>query len=230
VEGLIPDAEIRDMLGAMRARGGFISTRRNSDGSESPYELNISYFDAFRDPDPQRSQWHLPAFLLSQIMALSFRGIPAVYIHSLTATPNDILGVERTGLTRAINRRQWDRGELEGLMARHDSETGWVFRAYKRLLQIRRRQRAFHPDAAQRLLDVEDGLFALERTALDGSQRLVALFNCTASEKACSTAGLPAGIGDWKELIGESDVRREGERFFLPPYAACWFSSTARPR
>ncbi len=46
LEGLVPDNDIRSMLEAMRERGGYISTRSNSDGSETPYELNISYFDA----------------------------------------------------------------------------------------------------------------------------------------------------------------------------------------
>ncbi len=50
LEGLVPDDEIKTLLDAMRQRGAYISTRSNSDGSESPYELNISYFDAFRNP------------------------------------------------------------------------------------------------------------------------------------------------------------------------------------
>jgi len=115
------------MLEAMRLRGGYISTRRSIDGSDTPYELNISYFDAFRPTQNDPGGSHVAAFLLSQTIALSFKGIPAVYIHSLLASPNDTMGVERTGLTRAVNRRQWDRGELEGLMANHQSETGRVF-------------------------------------------------------------------------------------------------------
>jgi sucrose phosphorylase len=225
LEGIAPQREIDSMLEAMRERGGYISTRRNSDGTETPYELNISYFDAFRSTRPELSQWHVPAFLLSQIIALSFKGIPAVYIHSLTATPNDTLGVERSGLTRAVNRRKWDRGELEGLMANRESETGRVFRAYKHLLQIRRRQQAFHPDAAQRVLDMEEGVFALQRTAIEGEQCIIALFNCTPKQKNVSRDRLPDGIEAWRELIGEAEFTLNGKTLTLPPYAACWFSN-----
>ena len=56
------------------------------DGSHRPYELNISYFDAFREPEGD-PRWHIPMFMASQIIALSFQGIPAIYIHCLTATP-----------------------------------------------------------------------------------------------------------------------------------------------
>ncbi len=225
LEGLVPDAEIERMLEAMRERGGYISTRRNSDGSDSPYELNISYFDAFKSPHDEHNRCQVPAFLLSQAIALSFKGIPAVYIHNLTATPNDTVGVERTGLTRAVNRRQWDRGELESLMANPASDTGRVFATCKQLLQVRKRQRAFHPDAAQQVLDLDNGLFGLKRTSLDGEQQIICLFNCMASAASVDTALLPVDIRDWTDLIEAAGVQFVERKLLLPPYTACWFSN-----
>ena len=227
LEGLVPAAEVETLLGAMRERGGYISTRRKPDGSDSPYELNISYFDAFGGAATADQQWQEPAFLLSQIVALSLRGIPAVYIHSLLATPNDHIGVERTGLTRAINRRKWDRGELEGLIADPDNSTGRVFSRYRRLLQVRRRQPAFHPDAPQRTLDLKDGLFGVERSATDGSQRLLALFNFTRREQRVAAIALAEELISWTELIGHTPARFDQGDLVLPPYAAFWFSATA---
>lgn len=228
LEGLVPKDEVSSMLAAMRERGGYISYKANSDGTESPYELNISYFDAFRHPDHNRSQWHIPAFLLSQIVALSFKGIPAVYIHCLTATPNDSLGVERTGMTRAVNRRKWDRGELESLLANHEGETGRVFQRYKQLLQIRRRQPAFDPDAEQQVLDLPEGLFGLQRTAPDNDQRILALFNFTSEKTRIPSQHLPTDIMDWQELIGEVELSFDAEGVQLPAYGACWFSKRER--
>jgi sucrose phosphorylase len=198
--------------------------RSNSDGSVSPYELNISYFDAYRDPGSDVNRWQIPAFMVSQVVALSFRGIPAVYLHCLVATPNDYPGVERTGMTRSINRRKWDQGELETLMANAGSETGRVFRRYRRLLQIRRDQPAFHPEAPQRLLATSDAVLALERTALDGSQRILALFNFTAFPQAVAASVLPDGLILREELIGWHHVEQTATGVLLPPYAACWFS------
>jgi len=224
LEGLVPGPEIAAMLDAMRARGGYISMRSNSDGSVSPYELNISYFDAYRATDSDGNRWQIPAFMVSQIVALSFRGIPAVYLHCLVATPNDYPGVERTGMTRSINRRKWDQAELEALMANAGSETGRVFRRYRRLLQIRRDQPAFHPEAPQRLLATTDGVFALERTAPDGSQRILALFNFTAFPQAVAASVLPDDLMLREELIGEHRVEQTETGLLLPPFAACWFS------
>jgi glycosidase len=228
LEGLVPKPEVDAMLDAMRARGGYISTRSNSDGSVSPYELNISYFDAYRDPEKDGNRWQIPAFLVSQVVALSFRGIPAVYLHCLVATPNDTLGVERTGMTRSINRRKWDQAELEALMGNADSETGQVFRRYLRLLQIRRRQPAFHPEAPQRLLATADGVFALERIALDGSQRILALFNFTAATQSVAASLLPHGLALWDELIGEHRADHTVSGLQLPPMRPSGSARVAR--
>jgi len=224
LEGLVPADELDSMLDAMRERGGYISTRRNSDGSDTPYELNISYFDAFRSPEDDSDNAQVAAFLLSQAIALSFKGIPAVYIHSLMATPNDTLGVERTGLTRAVNRRQWDRGELEARIGNIDTDTGRVFAAYQQLLKVRKRQRAFHPDASQQVLALSNGLFGIQRTSLDGEQQIVCLYNCRATTATIEMAQLPENIREWSELIGTAVVAFVQQQLVLPPFAAYWFT------
>ena len=52
MEGILPPAEIQALVDATLARGGLVSLKANPDGSQSPYELNISYFDALNDPPP----------------------------------------------------------------------------------------------------------------------------------------------------------------------------------
>ena len=224
LEGLVPDEKKQIMLDALRERGGYISTKRNRDGSESPYELNISYFDAFRDTHADMYQWHIPAFLLSQLFTLSFKGIPAVYIHSLFATPNDNVGVERTGMTRSINRRKWDRSELESLLANHESESGRVFHAYKKYLTIRREQHAFHPDASQLILNLGNEVFGLKRTAVGNTQTIIALYNFTQVRQFVSWQDITVNLLDWIDVLGECETDLTSEGITLPPYAAYWFS------
>lgn len=224
LEGLIPAEELATMMSAMRARGGYVSTKRNSDGSESPYELNISYFDAFRNPIARKNQWQVSAFFVSQIVALSFKGIPAVYFHSLTATQNDHLSVERTGMTRAINRRKWDQSELEALLNNKSSDTAKVFSLYKHLLQIRRKQKAFHPDAAQEVLTSGPSTFVLQRTAPDHSQTILAIFNFTDQQQYIDKEILPNDLQRWQELIGTSEADCTPLGLRLTPYATLWFS------
>ena len=223
LEGLVPVEEANVMLEAMRERGGFISTKTNQDGSESPYELNITLFDAFRDTHPGKNQWHIPMFLLSQVFALSFRGIPAIYIHSLFATPNDLIGVERTGATRSINRRKWDRSELESLMANHESETGRVFRSLKRILKVRKAEKSFHPDAEQKTINTGEGTLCIMRTAIDESESIYCIFNFTAEIKAVNIDELPRFSSVAVDLLNENEVEFDQNALNLPPYAMYWF-------
>ncbi len=224
LEGLVPTEQIDALLNAMRRRGGYIATKANGDGSDSPYELNISYFDAFRDPDGD-TRWHIPMYLAAQLIVLAFKGIPAVYIHCLTATPNDTLGVERTGMTRSINRHKWDRDELEALIADPRSETGQVFSLLTRLLELRRAQAAFHPDAAQHILDLDHRVFAFERMAIDDSQRILVLANLSAEPITLAFERLPGDIMRREELLGLAPADFTATELRLRPYAVFWLSA-----
>jgi sucrose phosphorylase len=223
LEGLVPTGEVQQMLDDMRRHGGYISTKSNTDGTESPYELNISYFDAFRDSDGD-NRWQVPMFMVSQIISLSFKGIPAVYIHCLTATPNDALGVERTGMTRSVNRRKWDLGELESLICRPDSETGRVFPLYQRLLVLRRQQAAMHPDAAQQIFELNERVFCFERAAVDDSQRVLVLANLSSTDITIDLGLLPAEITGRQELLGLNEAVFNQGALQMQPYAIFWFS------
>ena len=228
LEGLVPRDEVNTLLDAMRERGGYISTRANSDGTDSPYELNISYFDAFREPGGD-NRWHIPMFMVSQIIVLSFQGIPAIYIHCLTATPNDTLGVERSGMTRAVNRRKWDKGELEYLISDLESETGQVFTLFSRLLETRRAQPAFHPDAAQRIIELDERVFGFERVATDDSQRILVIANLSEETVYIERHLLPQDLERREDLLGLNTTAITRNELRLEPYAVFWLSLDQTP-
>ena len=48
--GILPPAEIDFLVERCQAHGGFINFKHNAEGSKSPYEMNIVYFDAVNDP------------------------------------------------------------------------------------------------------------------------------------------------------------------------------------
>ena len=49
LRGLLPESAIEELARRTLAQGGLVSYRSNPDGSQSPYELNINYFDALAD-------------------------------------------------------------------------------------------------------------------------------------------------------------------------------------
>ncbi|AOU97378.1 hypothetical protein BI364_04690 [Acidihalobacter yilgarnensis] len=229
LEGLVSEADRDALLRRMRERGGYVSMRRLPDGRDAPYELNISYFTALGGDDGEAAQ--LARFLLAQTVALSLQGVPALYVQSLIATESDLLGVERSGQTRAINRRRWDYGELNALLAREGSVQIRCLNEIVRRLTLRRAHRAFHPEAGQRVLDTEDGIFAVLRTprAEPGSQAVpvLCLFNFTPETREADVAPLCGGEGRQSlvDVIGNRRIACPRGLIRLPAYAALWLKA-----
>lgn len=207
LEGLVPDEEVQALADHVRSRGGHVNYKRNADGSESPYELNITYFDALVESDGEPSELDLERFLCSQTIALSLKGVPAAYFHSLSATRNWNEGVEKLGHNRAINRMKWQEQDLKQALEEPNSPTARVFGEYVRRLRIRVASPAFHPDGAQTVLDLDDRVFALERTAPGGAETILSLSNVS-RETVCV------------DLAGQMRVIAEGEVETLPDLMA----------
>jgi sucrose phosphorylase len=111
VRGILADEEI-DALVALAERRGHVSYKANPDGTESPYELNVSYFDALSDgTGSEREQ--IDRFLAAHAIQLAMIGMPGIYFHSLFGSRGDEAGVEQSGIKRRINRQKFTRAELE---------------------------------------------------------------------------------------------------------------------
>ena len=227
LEGLLPDHERDALLELMHRFGGFVSMRSNPDGSDTPYEINITWFEAMcgtrRGPDP----WQIARFLCSQAIMLSLQGIPALYIHTLTGTLNDVEGVERSGRLRSINRRRWQLDELALLLESPSTPTHDVFHALHRLLEQRRQEPCFHPNAPQRVIDTPPELLAIERGPLRNGRRLLALYNVTDVKFDLAHAGdaLNQALTQyhWQPL----DPLTAHHEETLPPYAVRWLVADA---
>jgi len=156
---------------------GGVSYRRVGEVERTPYELNITYFDALRDPDSSETpspRW-IARFICSQAIMLSMAGIPGIYFHSLFGSRNDLVGVEATGRLRSINREKFQADDLAQKLSDPMNTASQVYRAYCRLLLARKRHPAFNPYAPQLVLNVQTGIFALLRTDPDGLRRVICL-------------------------------------------------------
>lgn len=225
LHGLVPDLELQHLAAHTEKLGGKISTKRNSDGTDSPYELNITYFDALGEPDQTDINLQIKRFLCSQTIAMELKGVPAIYFHSLTGTRNWIEGREQTGRARTINRRKWDRAELEALLVNPNSDNGRVFNDYSRLLRIRRQQPAFHPDAAQRILDFGDRTFALIRES--ERQSILCLSNLTAKPYSITLNGqtIVKITRSYTDLLTGQRFSGAVKKLQLQPYQTLWLTS-----
>ncbi len=175
LEGILTPEELERLAGMVKAHGGRVSYKRNTDGSESPYELNITYVDAILAGSSQGGAAGAERFLASQAVQYALPGVPATYIHSLLGSRNWLEGVERTGRARTVNREKL---QVEQVLAELDDPRSFrarIFFPYLALIKARGRQPAFHPNAGFDVLPVDPAVFGIRRTARD--QTLYALTN-----------------------------------------------------
>lgn len=214
-EGILSEFERAELVQLARDHGGDITGKRNSDGSISPYELNLNYFDAVNDPrvdEPEELQ--ICRFLVSQAIPMALMGIPGIYIHSLLGSRNDYNGVKASGCARSINREQLHLDSLEKELADPESRRAKVFSKIKRLLMIRGQQSAFHPDATQNILDLGPELFVISRHNKQTRQRIVALHNVTAEPQSATISGIKI------DLLSSESIA--GHTVELAPYQVRW--------
>ena len=225
VEGILPPEEIDAMIGAVMQAGGLVSMRSLPGGGEAPYELNCGYFDAMSRTFAGETTQKIARFLCAQSIVMALEGIPACYIHSLLATPNDHAAVARRGINRAINRHQWDYTELQARLAEPDSDQSQVLAELQRRLRLRARQPAFHPNATQMTLQLDDRLLAVWRQSLDRNQSVFALHNVSAEAVEIDAYALNLIDGeDWRDLLSGESVDPDG-RIAMAPYQVRWVSN-----
>jgi sucrose phosphorylase len=179
--GILSDKEIDSLVDKTLEHGGLVSYKHNSDGSQSPYELNINYFDALSNPrgtEPPGMQ--IDRFIAAQAIMLSLIGLPGIYFHSLFGSRGWPEGVEQTGRNRTINRQKCDLEPLQRELADPKSLRARVLARYRQLLSARSSTPAFHPHGTQKILEIHPAVFALERVSPDKKSRAVCLHNVSA--------------------------------------------------
>ena len=224
-EGLLSADEQNVVIETVRSIGGLVSMRALPDGTEAPYELNTTFFDATRQTVSGPDEWHLERFLCSQTIVMSLEGIPAFYIHSLLATPNDHASVEKRGMNRAINRHRWNYNDLRNLLADPDTPQARVMQEMRARLSVRKEQPAFHPNATQFTLHSgDDRILALWRQSLDRRQSVFALHNVSDQVVQIPAERLNLiADEDWRDLL--SDDRIGDGDIEMAPYQCRWISN-----
>ncbi len=163
-KGILSSAEIDALVQQAIAHGGRVSYKHNPDGSRSPYELNINYFDALSDPNSDEMlSLQIDRFVAAHAIMFSLAGVPGIYFHSLFGSRGWPEGVRLTGQNRTINRQKFDRAEVERELQDPQARRGQVFNRLKQLLQIRSSTDAFDPHSPQRVLELNQAVLAIER-------------------------------------------------------------------
>ena len=214
LEGILDPKELDGLIEIVKANQGQVSYKQNPDGSESPYELNITYVDAILG---DKSSTRAEKFLASQSIQYALPGVPATYIHSLLGSRNWVEGVKQTGRARTINREKLQVEDLISELNNPESFRSQVFFPYLNLIKTRKKQSAFHPNAEFEILQIDPAIFAIKRTSRD--ETIYALTNISSNVVQASLSGA-ASNAETTDLISGGKVNTES--FDLNPYQYVW--------
>ena len=212
VEGILAQDEVQRLSDKTLAHGGQVSMR-SVDGHVSPYELNISYIDALTAPE-ESDDIRTARFRLAHAIALSMRGVPAVYLHSLVGSRSAPHLVEQSGAARSINRERLEMKTLDAELNAPESLRAKVHSTINSLLIARSSVPAFHPLGQQEILDLGNQWFVIRRTH-DGSS-VLCVHNVTGE-----TLPLPGAIA--QEVAGQAFLFTSLPEELVEPFGVRWY-------
>ncbi len=178
--GILSEEEIEDMASITVGHGGMVSYRRETDGSDAVYELNITSYSALnRDDGSEDTDLQIKRYLAARSIPLVLIGVPGIYLHGLLGSKNDIEAVKEENDKRSINRDILNKEELVAALKDRDSTTSRVAQGLLAMISMRICQRAFDPWAEQKILKISDDVFSLVRNSTDGNEKIIVAVNAT---------------------------------------------------
>jgi len=178
LEGLMSEERIKELLINCEKRGGLVSHRRLSNGEDKPYELNISWWSAMEDSSRDAQRFQQQRFILSQLLVMALKGVPAFYLPALFASNNDIKTFSITGERRDLNREKFEFEKLLIDLNDINSNANKNLNFLRNAMKIRSELDSFHPISEMECLTKDrPDVVAIRRGIGDNS--IYALHNFT---------------------------------------------------
>ena len=219
--GLLTQDEIDRMIEKVIEHGGKISYKNNSDGSSSPYEMNINYLEALSSPDLDIKK--RCDVLLSAVNILnSIIGVPAIYIHTILGSLNDYEGLAQTGRNRSINREKLDYDVVREELENKESLRNMVFYGIIKQIEARTSEKAFHPTANQKVVKIDDRIFSIIRSS--GDEELLVINNISSDIIELEYLKILELFSNKKDILIEIINKKEikDNKIVLNPYEYMW--------
>jgi sucrose phosphorylase len=193
-----------------------------------PYEINITWFSALNREgcDGVDIAFQVKRLVASRIIALVLQGVPGIYLHSMIGTKNDIEAVLRTNSKRDINRTVISYKAINKALEDPLSKISRINRELGRLITIRTKQRAFHPNGEQHILMLSPDVFAVLRISPNRNQCILTLTNVT--NKVCHLKVSLSEVGNeetyWYDLVSGMEWMAENKKLYvnMQPYDVIW--------
>ena len=222
-EGLLNKKTLDNFLNRLKKNGSKFSYRKVQNKAKKVYEANITVFDALKKSDYDiQGKFYLERYISSHAIMISFEGIPAIYFNSIFGTSNDEAKYIITGNNRDVNRYRWNFKNITNKLKNNKSKQNIFYQNICNLLNIRRKQKAFHPNALRINLNFGQKIYAFKRVSIDKKQTILCITNL--SSKIQKTK-ISKKYHKMKNLIN-SKIQIEDKKFLvLRPFETIWLSN-----
>ena len=221
-EGILNERSLNNFLKRLKKNGSKFSYRKVQNKSRKVYEANITVFDALKksDTDPN-GKFFLERYIAAHAIMISFEGVPAIYFNSLFGKSNDEAKYVITGNNRDINRYKWNYENITKNLKDKNSKQSIFYQNLGKLLEIKRKQKAFHPNAQRLNINLGSKLFCFKRTSLDKKQTIISITNCSSVDQYPK---LNKKYSKWKNIINPK-MDSLNKSFKLKPFETMWLSN-----
>ena len=221
-EGILNEKTLSSFLKRLKKNGSKFSYRKVQNKSKKVYEANITVFDALRksDFDP-KGLFFLERYVSAHAIMVSFEGVPAVYFNSLFGKSNDEAKYIITGNNRDVNRYKWNFNNITTKLRDKKSKQSIFYRNIGALLEIKRKQKAFHPNASRININLGPKIFCFKRISKDKKQSIICMTNLSSKIQTPNFKK----IGSYRDLLNSNLKFREGNSLILKPFQTVWLTN-----
>ena len=227
LEGLMNEQRINNLLINCEKRGGLVSHRRLSNGDDKPYELNISWWSAMEDSGRDSNRFQFERFILTQLLVMALKGVPAFYLPALLASENDIKSFSMTGQRRDLNREKFKSDNLLSVLNNPESNPNKNLKYLRNAMNVRSELKQFHPRSGMECLSKgRSDIVVLKRG--NGARSVFAIHNMTENKinYQLNDIDLPETIHNefnMKDFL--APTKYNWQNISLDPFQVIWLSS-----
>ena len=223
VEGILEEKTLKLFLNRLKKNGSKFSFRKAQNNIKKVYEANITVFDSLKKSGTdKKGEFFFERYMSAHAILLSFEGIPGIYFNSLFGTSNDEAKYIITGNNRDINRYRWSKKNILALLQDKKSKQNIFYNEMTNLIKIRRKQKAFHPNAKRLTLNISSKIFCFKRISADKKQTIISITNLSSETQYPK---LDQKYTSWRNLLNPRTKLEKKNLFRLKPFESKWLSN-----
>ena len=225
-EGILDNIILDKLFKRVKKNGGKFSFRK-VESKKKVYEANITLFDALKRTDFDKDGiFAVERYIAAHSILLALEGVPAIYFNSLFGTSNDQNAFIKTGIKRNINRFKWEFSDLSKKLKNKNSLENVIYSKIIKIISLRQKQIAFHPNATQYTLTLGNKLFGVWRQSIDRSQNIFAITNISSVVRELKLSKINLFENQlWFDLLKPYESLNNLKILKLKPFQTVWISN-----